>query len=148
MFSDEEWTGLVDRLITQTELQHLEWKRQTGSPKNLQANIALYAYVVGSVDQDDAEPYFLSVYVLNTEGGNYNRVDRITSTMPADGTPWDDLPQLQQNVVKLWSVAYRSVSGGIDVVAKMYEALDNLTSSSSPSKTDATDKSSSDEPGF
>lgn len=58
MFDESEWTQLVETLTQLTRQGRLKW-HEDGS--NVTTTVAGVTYVIGSVDNDGRQPYFLAV---------------------------------------------------------------------------------------
>ena len=126
MFEDNEWAILVAKLRDLTRNNKLEWSSQSGEDV---ATVGGYEYSIGSVDNDDRQPFYLEIR------RDFVTLDRLVSEpITPSGDPWtEDAPQnAAQALLDLKALASRSALRTEVVFEEMLTALNRLDSELDP----------------
>lgn len=126
MFDDAEWRKLIVRLTTLTSAQRLEWHESDGT---VEAVVAGTKYVIGSVDNDDRQPFFLAVIATEPDPWAISPQDReiarLESTPEVD-RDWGSeyAPPAAELIHDLRRLANRSAKGAPQLLSKLLDDLD------------------------
>ena len=123
MFDDEEWRTLVERLIELTLKQKLEWIETND---RFETKVGETTYAVGSRDNDDRQPFFLSVGPSNPDPWKTtSEIGRLESVPePDEDQGYGYEPSAAQRVNVLRHLALRAARGAPRVLSKLLGDLD------------------------
>ncbi|WP_285036893.1 hypothetical protein [Plantibacter sp. ME-Dv--P-095] len=124
MFSDEEWTRLIDKLRQLTELDKLEWNNN--GLGGLYVEVGDITYLMEPKDSDGVAPYVLRV--RNGALTNWNEIDSIVSV------PGPELATgPATKITPLWELALRISQGGPALAQNLLADLDQIEPTPPPS---------------
>lgn len=124
MFSELEWSTLINKLRQLTEKRKIEW--HDNRVGGLYASVNDITYLIGSKDSDGVAPYLLSVRRVRSED-DWDELDVLESApgMETDLAPWTKVEPLRD-------LALRMSRGGPEVVQNLLAELNDLDPSDPP----------------
>lgn len=121
-FNDAEQVALVRRLRTLNDSGKLSWKVRGESTHDFITYLGDTAFVVRSVDKDDAFPFAVSVFRRNSdEKSKFSLLQRVSTD--------DARTELNELIPDLYWDVKRGVLGVEEVVASVFADLDRADDS-------------------
>lgn len=119
MFDDAEWSQIIDRLLDLTQRNLIKWAFEESV---ITAKVGQVEYVLGSVDKDGRQPFFLHIWRPDSE----TIAARLESTPgPDDEVPWSGLSAAEK-VSTLHAAAVRSASGAGELFDELMADLKRI----------------------
>lgn len=121
MFSDEEWSGLIDKLRHLTAHEKIKWELAEGV---IQTAVRGTTYIVESADGDGAAPWLLRVRTGDEFDGQ--EIDTLTSVGGFESI------DPRTKVTPLREIAFRMALGGPQLANRLLGDLNAIDPSDPP----------------
>ena len=124
MFEEREWMQIVERLVRLTKEQVLTWKTVAAEGTEwVETRVDDLDYMVGSVDNDQRPPYYLSLWDVNSR----DYLARLESEPIQEDDEWGQAPLTAGNrLLELRTVAYRSAQGSPQLLSRIMNGFDRI----------------------
>lgn len=117
MFSGEEWSQIIGKLLSLTNSGIVQWTDNTNHGYFFAASEEV-TYVVGSQDDDGMPPYELRI-----NEGSTTQFRTLGSLATVDAAAENDV---RTSLFALWDAAQRSANDAPAIAAKLLAQLDSL----------------------
>lgn len=121
MFEKEEWARLVGKLLALTRRNSLTWEQDGGT---ITTSVGGVEYEIGSVDNDDRQPFYLAV-VESVDPWTRRELARLISEPLEEWTASGEAAPGAQ-LIELRRLALRSAIGAPQLLGRLLGDLDRV----------------------